>query len=198
MKRLYLFCFLIFSLESQAIFKTYAVGNLGAWYENKTAKLEKYGGGLGLEFDLFSMFSVGAEITYTKGVTSDPIPYLLMNKISSESYGGFKENGKSLVKVHYFDLWLRPKLIIPIPIIQPYLVTPLSLLSYGGMQGYSTFGLGVGVLAGVQVAISSFSIFVESGIAMHSRKAKENINEGPPWGMFDFTLPVTMGLGYSF
>ena len=133
----------------------------------------------------------------SRGISSDPIPYRLLDKVPAENYGGFREKGVGFVRVHYFELWLRPKLILPIPFVEPYLVLPVGS-SFGGMQGYSVFGVGFGALAGVQVPLASFKILAESGFVVRSRKGVSGTHNGPPWGMSDLSIPITLGLGYSF
>lgn len=201
MKRILVGCFLMLAAQGYASLTVYGVGELGIMRRQsnteKFINVEKFGGGLGLEFAL-SFFSIGAEVDYVRGVSTDPIPHKYEGKISRSSYGSFQERGINFVKVHYFDLWIRPKILIPIPFVQPYLVIPLSPFSFGGMQGYSQVGVGLGAHVGVQVQIVSFALFVESGFLGRPRKGAKVLDEKPPWPMWDFSVPIRLGLGYSF
>jgi hypothetical protein len=201
MKKFLLASSFIIAFQCQASLKIYSIGTLGVMPREgreKFIKLEKYGGGIGLEYDFFSFFSLGAEFDYVRGIDTDPKSQILKEKVSAQSYGGFSEKGVSFVKVHYYELWLRPKFILPVPIIEPYLVIPFSPLNFGGMREYSVFGVGFGALGGLQVSVASLSLFVESGVLLRSRKGARKMSEGPPWDMWDFSIPITLGLGYSF
>lgn len=191
---------LLFAFQSQASLGIYGVGNIGFMVREKEEKFvnfEKYGGGIGLQFQLLSFLYLGAELEYTRGINTDPKPSRLDGKVLPSSYGGFNKRGINFVDVHYLELWLRPGLMIPIPFVQPYLVLPISPMSLLGMRGYSSYGFGVGALLGIQIPISSFVIFAESGAVVRMRRG-DFLAEKPPWNMIDFNFPVRLGFGYTF
>lgn len=200
MKKFITASLLLVAVQCQASLELYGVGNLGFMLRETNEKFinfEKYGGGIGVEYHPLSFFSVGGEFEYTRGSSSDPIPYGMDEKVSRATYGGYREKGLNLVPVHYFEIWFRPKFIVPFPLIEPYIVLPISPMSIGGIEGYPSFGVGLGALLGFQVSLKPLSLFVEAGTVMRTRKGGGRVPK-PPWGMFDFTLPVRLGIGYSF
>lgn len=202
MKRVFYAAWLLLAFQSHASFTIYGVGNLGMFRhqagQEKFFSLDKIGGGLGFEFEPLPFLSLAAELDYTTGSAGDPIPSQLKGKVASSSYNGITVKGVDFVPVQYFELWLRPKLMIPIPIVQPYLVVPFSPFSYGGIKGYSTFGWGISTLAGVQVQLACIKIFVEAGATWRIRKGEEPAKNTPPWGMNDLSFPISAGVGFSF
>ncbi|HXW54020.1 MAG TPA: hypothetical protein VEL47_07945 [Myxococcota bacterium] len=197
-----LFCAVVL-MASQASFSlgnVYLSGTLGLfqrWKETKFIQLEKYEIALGFEFDSLDIFTIASEFRYAHGIRDFGLPHDLEKKgVSPEQYGGFLRQGIHFADARYYELWLRPKLRIPIPFVKPYLAVPVSPLGYGGMKGYGKFSVGLGVVAGADIAISSLRIFVESGFMMRAQKGKDL--ETPPWGHLDFSVPITLGLGYGF
>lgn len=199
MNKFLVICVAWIAFQSHASLDIYGVGSMGIFghytKESSFIKIDKYSGGLGLQYRLLPFLFLGAELEYTRGNATYPKPLNLTN--SPQSYGVFSDRGVNFVTVNYYELWLRPKVVIPLPFVKPYLVVPLSPLSYGGMQGYSSYGVGVGALAGIEIDIFSFSIFAESGLLLRARQGTTS-GEGPPWGMLDLTVPIRLGLGYSF
>lgn len=190
-----------FALQSFAAVKGYGAFGFGFMVHKSTERflaVDKYLGGLGFEYMPWSFFSIGAEGTYARGVARDPRPEHLGEAVPRWRYGGFSDRGVDFVKVDYFELWLRPKFILPLPLIEPYVVIPVSPLSRGGMRDYAVYGAGLGVLAGLQISMGSLWIFAETGSLLRTRKGVVDDSQGPPWQMFDVTVPLNVGLGFLF
>ena len=70
MKKLFFAGFFLLALQCHASLTLYGVGTLGVMSREgseKFTKLEKYGGGIGLEYGLFSFLSLALELDYVQG-----------------------------------------------------------------------------------------------------------------------------------